>query len=150
MDIHYNDYLKADTYDIRYDNNNSDEYVALIPLNKSKFAGWCDLYSKEFYENLCPPQEDWIGYGPWDHYSMIISDYAKSLGVDYQQYLLKGETIWMYPSGPLLENGANGFTQYYRDRLKLNDIPSQRQSFEVKLPIYLNKGIELLKTKNIL
>jgi hypothetical protein len=26
----------------------------------------------------------------------------KSQGVDFQQYLIQGETIWMYPSGPLV------------------------------------------------
>jgi hypothetical protein len=56
----------------------------------------------------------------------------------------------MYPSGPLLENGANGFTQYYKDRLKTKDIPNQRVEFESNLPNYISKGVQKLKEKNIL
>lgn len=150
LNIPYSDYLNTDVYDLRYENKTSDEDINLKLLNKSKFAGWFDLYNKEFYEELCPVQDDWKGYGPWDYYSMMIADFVKHHEVDFQQYLLQGETIWMYPSGPLLKNGANGFTQYYRDRLKTNEIPNQRKEFESKLPEYINKGIESLKLKNII
>ena len=150
LNIPYSDYLNIDVYDLRYENKTSNEDINLKLLNKSKFAGWFDLYNKEFYEELCPVQDDWKGYGPWDYYSMMIADFVKHHEVDFQQYLLQGETIWMYPSGPLLKNGANGFTQYYRDRLKTNEIPNQRKEFESKLPEYINKGIESLKLKNII
>jgi hypothetical protein len=150
LTIPYSDYLKADIFDIRYNNKIDNQERYLEPLHKSKFAGWFDLYSKSFYEELCPVQKEWNGYGPWDYYSMVITNYCKSKGVDVQQYVLRGETIWMYPSGPLLENGANGFTQYYRDRLKTNDVPNQRKEFEAKLPEYIKKGINQLKEKNIL
>jgi hypothetical protein len=56
----------------------------------------------------------------------------------------------MYPSGPLLKDGADGFTKYYRNRLKTNNIPSQRVEFEAKMPEYINKSVLLLKEKNIL
>jgi hypothetical protein len=150
LDIPYSDYLKVDVFNIRFDNKNNNQEVGLKAIPKSKFAGWCDLYNKAFYEELCSVQEEWTGYGPWDYYSIMVSDFVKTQGVDYQQYLLQGETIWMYPSGPLLENRANGFTQYYRDRLKTNDVPNQRQEFESKLPEYIKKGINQLKEKNIL
>jgi hypothetical protein len=150
VNVPYSDYLKKDVYDLRYENKVSNEDINLKSLNKSKFAGWFDLYNKTFFEELCPVHDDWKGYGPWDYYSMMLSDFAKHNGADFQQYLLQGETIWMYPSGPLLKNGANGFTQYYRDRLKTNSVPNQRQEFEAKLPEYINKGIQSLKSKNII
>jgi hypothetical protein len=150
MNIPYSDYLKADTFDIRFNNKNDGQDIQLEALPKSKFAGWFDLYSKSFYEELCPVQKEWNGYGPWDYYSMVITDYCKSKGVDVQQYVLRGETIWMYPSGPLLENGANGFTKYYRDRLQTNNIPNQRKEFESNLQKYVSQGIEKLKEKNII
>lgn len=150
LSIPYTDYLNTDVFDIRYDNKTSNQEIQLESLSKSKFAGWFDLYSKSFYEELCPVQDDWNGYGPWDHYSILIADLAKAQGVDYQQYLLKGETIWMYPSGPLLEKGANGFTQYYRNRLKTNDVPNQRTTFEANIAEYINIGIEKLKDKNLI
>jgi hypothetical protein len=150
LDVPYSDYLKVDIFDIRYNNKIDNQERYLEPLHKSKFAGWFDLYSKSFYEELCPVQKEWNGYGPWDYYSMIITDYCKSKGVDVQQYVLRGETIWMYPSGPLLENGANGFTQYYRDRLKTNIVPNQREEFESKIEEYVNKTLIDLKNKNII
>lgn len=150
MNIPYSDYLKADVFDIRYNNKNSGQEIELAALPKSKFAGWFDLYNKAFYEDLCPTQEDWKGYGPWDYYSIMMSDFVKAHGLDYQQYLLRGETIWMYPSGPLLENGANGFTKYYRDRLKTNDVPNQRATFEANMQNYISKGIEQLKEKDLI
>jgi hypothetical protein len=150
LDVPYSDYLKVDIFDIRYNNKIDNQERYLEPLHKSKFAGWFDLYSKSFYEELCPVQKEWNGYGPWDYYSMVITDYCKSKGVDAQQYVLRGETIWMYPSGPLLENGANGFTQYYRDRLKTNIVPNQREEFESKIEEYVNKTLIDLKNKNII
>jgi hypothetical protein len=150
LDVPYSDYLKVDIFDIRYNNKIDNQERYLEPLHKSKFAGWFDLYSKSFYEELCPVQKEWNGYGPWDYYSMVITDYCKFKGVDVQQYVLRGETIWMYPSGPLLENGANGFTQYYRDRLKTNIIPNQREEFESKIKEYINNNIKSLIEKNIL
>lgn len=150
LNIPYSNYLEVDIFDIRYDNKTLGQEVKLDALPKSKFAGWFDLYNKAFYEELCPVQDEWVGYGPWDHYSMMISDFVKAQGVDYQQYLLRGETIWMYPSGPLLKDGANGFTRYYRDRLKTNDVPNQRTEFEGNLPKYIFTGIEKLKEKNII
>ena len=142
--------MKVDIFDVDYDNRNTVREKYLEPLHRSKFAGWFDLYNKAFYENLCPVQENWKGYGPWDHYSMIITDYCKNQQIDFQQYVLRGETIWMYPSGPLLENNADGFKKYYSDRLKTNDVPNQRQQFESNFQLYLNKGIQKLKEKGIL
>ena len=150
LDIPYSDYLEVDIFDIRFNNKNDNQEVGLKPIPKSKFAGWFDLYSKSFYEELCPVQEEWSGYGPWDHYSMIITDYCKSKGVDVQQYVLRGETIWMYPSGPLLENNNDGFTKYYRDRLKTHIIPNQREEFERNLEMYVNKTLTTLKNKNVI
>ena len=79
---------------------------------------------------------------------MLISQHAKQNGVDFQQYLLKGQTIFEYSVGPLKE--TNGFSQYYKDMLVLNDTPNQRKQFELKMVEYLNKGVQMLKQKNIL
>ena len=47
-------------------------------------------------------------------------------------------------------DNINGFTQYYRNLLVINELPNQRKEFEAKLPEYINKGIESLKLKNII
>jgi hypothetical protein len=148
INIPYSDYLEVDTINVCYSNDiNQERY--LEPLHRSKFAGWFDLYNKAFYEELCVVQDDWTGYGPWDHYSMVITDYCKSKGIDVQQYVLRGETTWIYPSGPLLKNNSNGFTKYYRDRLKINEVSNQRQQFEANFQTYINKGIQNLKEKGL-
>jgi FKBP-type peptidyl-prolyl cis-trans isomerase (trigger factor) len=74
----------------------------------------------------------------------------KLKGVDFQQYLLKGETIWMYSSGPLVEENINGFSKYYKDMLKINNVPNQREQFESKMQEYLQKGIQHLRNKKII
>ena len=151
VDISYDDYLKVDTFDIINDGKNSTDEVLLYPTQKSKWAGWFDLYNKAFYEELCPFLNEWKGYGPWDLYSLVITNTAKEYGVDFQQYLLKGETIWMYPSGPLLGENIDGFSKYYKDLLYLNKHKdNQRQIFESKLNDYLNTTFTQLKNKGIL
>ena len=151
MDIPYSDYLKVDTFDIINDRKNSTDEVLLSPTQKSKWAGWFDLYSKAFYEELCPFLDEWKGYGPWDLYSLIITNTVKQHGVDFQQYLLKGETIWMYPSGPLLGENIDGFSKYYKDFIHLNKYKNtQRQVFESKLNDYLNTTFTQLKDKGII
>jgi len=150
VSIPYSDYLKVDIFDVIHNNTHSDQEKSLYPTQKSKWAGWFDLYNKAFYEELCPFQEDWNGYGPWDWYSLIITNSIKQYGVDFQQYLLKGETIWMYSTGPLVGDNINGFSKYYKDLLKLNIIPDQRQQFENNMSLYINKTLQQLKDKNIL
>jgi hypothetical protein len=150
VNIPYSDYLEVDIFDVIHNNRYNEEEKSLHPTKKSKWAGWFDLYNKALYEELCPFQEDWKGYGPWDLYSLILTNHLKSQGVDFQQYLIQGETIWMYPSGPLAKNGLNGFAQYYKDFLQLNPIPNQRQEFESKLNEYLQRTINQLKTLKIL
>jgi hypothetical protein len=77
VNIPYSDYLKTDVFDIMYDSKMSTDGVSLYPTQKPKFAGWFDLYNKAFYEELCPFQEEWTGYGPWDLYSLIILNNIK-------------------------------------------------------------------------
>ena len=54
------------------------------------------VYNKALWEDLIPVHKDWFGYGPHDWYSMMLSEYAKQNGIDFQQYLLKGQTIFEY------------------------------------------------------
>jgi hypothetical protein len=147
VNIPYSDYLNVNVFDVDYNNKNNNQEKSLALINKNKFAGWFDLYSKSFYEELCPFQEEWKGYGPWDFYAILISRWVKEKGIDVQQYILRGETIWMYPSGPFL---TNNFSKYYKDLIVLNDIPNQRQNFESNMQLYLDKTMEDLRTKNII
>jgi len=151
LDIPYNEWENYDVYQIRHQLKLNNKDTSLIPVQKNKWAWWFDLYNKEFYENLCPVHDDWNGYGPWDWYSMMLSEYAKhNIGLDFQQYQLKGQTILDLSGGPLKDMG---FTSYYKKFLTLipNDAPpSQRDKFEARMQEYLSKGIKMLNEKNII
>ena len=147
LGVPYEEWNKADIFDIRSNMKNSEKSVTLETTMRSKWAGWFDLFNKEMYENLVPIQKNWNGYGPWDWYSLMITETCKKNGVDFQQYILRGQTIFEYPIGPLLDGG---YTKMYKDLLHLNEIPDQRKSFEFNMPQYINDGVKRLKEKGIL
>ena len=76
------------------------------------------------------------------------AEYAKNKGADFQQYLLRGQTIFEYPIGPLK---ARGFTGYYKDYFNIRvGTGEQRQQFEANMQSYLEKGIKHLQQKGII
>lgn len=145
-DIDYKDWDKLDVFDVRYFLKNIGEEIKLTPINIHKWAGWMDLYNKDTWINFWNIHNDWKGYGPSDWYTMILSQHAKSKGVDFQQYILENQLTCEYQIGPL----KNGFSKYYKDLLILNDIPNQRQVFESKIQEYLSIGFKYLTDKNII
>jgi hypothetical protein len=147
MSTPYNDWDKTDIFDIRWDSKTSTSDISLHPIQVSKWCNWFDIYNKEFYENMIPVLDEWKGYGPGDTYGMIISEHAKNKGVDFQQYVLEGQTIFEYPVGILKERN---FTSVYKDLIVTKSIPNQRQLFESKFQEYINKGINLLINKKII
>ena len=151
LDVPYSEWENYDVYKVRHQLKINNKDASLIPVQKSKWAWWFDLYNKEFYENLCPVHDDWNGYGPWDWYSMMLSEHAKhNMGLDFQQYLLKEQTILDLSGGPLKDMG---FTSYYKKFLTLipdDAPPTQRKVFESKMQQYLNEGIKQLELKKII
>jgi hypothetical protein len=150
LNVPYSDWDKADVYKTIHEIESNQSEISVIPTDKSKWAWWFDLYNKKFYEELCPVQSDWQGYGPWDWYSMMLSEKALSAGVDFRQYLLKGQTILDISTGFLKEMS---FSSYYIKFLTLipDYSPSvQRKIFESKMLEHLQKGFNLLKEKNII
>jgi hypothetical protein len=150
LSVPYSDWDKADVYKTIHEIESNQNEMSLVPVNKSKWAWWFDLYNKKFYEELCPVQSDWQGYGPWDWYSMMLSEKALNAGVNFQQYLLKGQTILDISTGFLKEMG---FSSYFTKFLTL--IPDyspnvQRKIFESKMLEHLQKGFNMLKEKNII
>ena len=144
--IKHKDWNNLDVYDIRnYQNTQQKSEIQLKLLNKHKWAGWCDLYNKkmwnEFYSN------DWEGYGAHDHYTMLLSQYVKNKGVDFQQYVLQNQMVCEYEIGPLINNNLSN---HYKKQIIMNDIPNQRDQFDKKIIQYLDKGIETLEQKGIL
>lgn len=144
--INYTEWNNIDVYDVRYKSKLSNNEVSLKSISPFKWAGWMDLYSKKFWEDFYVSHQDWNGYGPCDWYSMMLADYAKQQGLDFEQYLLENILTHEYPTGP----EKISYTNYYKDFIVLNDIPNQREAFEFKMKEYLQKGILELKEKNII
>jgi hypothetical protein len=147
LNISYKESNQLDIFDIRHKTKNQESNVYLTKVDSPKFAGWFDVFSKKFYEDLTPVHDDWSGYGPWDWYSMFLLSAVKDK-INFNQYLLRGQTVGDYWIGPLEE--VNGFSGYYKDFIKLNDIPNQRTNFEANMLDYVNKGIGMLKEKGII
>lgn len=112
--------------------NNFDNDVYVEQINQFKFAGWFDFYSKNFINKFATIPESWVGYGPWDLYSMILSYSFNSRSIDKKinQYVLRGKII----KGINNKYLENGISEYYRNRLKVKmDAKIQRKNIESKI-----------------
>lgn len=138
QDVPYSDWNKSDIFEIQ--SRVLDE-PTLQQISRFKYAGWFDLYSKDFME-LIPIPDDWKGYGPWDYYSMLISEMAVKNGIDIKEYVLRNQIIYEYH--PNKEDKSN-FADYYKDLLSLNKIENQRQLVESKFPYYIEQWIKTHK-----
>jgi hypothetical protein len=148
LDVPYAEWNATDVYDIRYNMKMDNEEIRLEPTQRSKWAWWLDLYNREFYEDFAPVQDDWYGYGPWDWWSLMLTEYAKSKGADFQEYVLRGQTIFEYPIGSLK---GKGFVSYYKDFMHMKgNAPQQREQFEANMQLYLERGIKHLQQKGII
>lgn len=148
LDVPYAEWNDTDVYDIRHNMKMDNEEIRLEPTQRSKWAWWLDLYNREFYEDFAPVQDDWYGYGPWDWWSLMLTEYAKSKGADFQEYVLRGQTIFEYPIGSLK---GKGFVSYYKDFMNMKgNAPQQRQRFEANMQLYLERGIKHLQNKKII
>jgi hypothetical protein len=73
---------------------------------------------------------------------MTVADICKGRGLDYQQYVLEGQTIY--------EHGKIDYTSFYRSRIILNNIPSQKDIFRENTGHYIQERINyLLNNKTI-
>jgi len=148
LNVPYDDWSKVDIFDIRYNLKTSEPSLSLYPTQRSKWAWWLDLYNKAFYEDFAPIQENMKGYGAWDWYTLMLTENAKLKGADFQEYLLRGQTIFEYPVGPLKKRG---FTGYYKDYFTIKVTPQdQRKIFESQMGDFLNVGMKNLYDKKII
>lgn len=145
INIPYSQCNEIDAFDLITQNTND---ISIVQTPDGKWAGWFDLYSKSFYEELCPIHNDWSGYGPWDWYSLILTNIAKQNKIDFKRYTVNGQVIGEYWTGALLEK--DGFSGYYKNFIVKNDIPNQREIFESNMELYVIKGIKMLQDKNII
>lgn len=117
-------------------------------INQFKWAGWLDLYNKNFHDTLIPSHPDWHGYGPWDFYGLHVCNIAKyNFNIDVAQYVLRNQIIFDKDIG-IFQNKKN--PSVYKKYLSLNTIPNQRVEFESKMEQYIRIWHENLKRNNIL
>jgi len=135
INVPYTDWNKSDIFEIQ-SRILGEPY--LYQTARFKYAGWFDLYSIDFME-LIPIPNDWKGYGPWDYYSMLVSDTAVQKGYNIKEYVLKNQIIFEYH--PDKEDKGN-FADYYKNMLVLNKIKNQRQVVEAKFPYYIEEWIK--------
>lgn len=144
---HYGWEKTTDIFDVdNYLHSTSDE-VSITPINQLKWAGWFDLYSKDFYEDLARIPDEWKGYGAWDYYGILISNYAKHKGLDFQQYCLEGQIVFEYSIGPLRTEDIHGFSNYYKDFLTRRDVSEQREQFNRNLDSFIQTKIKEIDEK---
>jgi hypothetical protein len=152
--IPYSQCYNIDIHKIRHDCLELD-----TPILKTspifKFAGWLDLYSKNFYEKLIPTLDEWKGYGPWDLYAMNVCGIAKSKGVDVEQYILENQVIWFKDVGCWQnkeEHAGHGKIRLiYKDFLSIKmGRQEQRSYIDTNIVQYLNQWVEYAKSNNII
>lgn len=136
QNIPYENWNKSDIFEIQ---SKVLGEPCLQQVTRFKYAGWFDLYSKDFVE-LIPIPDEWKGYGPWDYYSMLVSDIAVKKGYDIKEYVLRNQIIFEYHPN---KEDKNNFTDYYKNMLILNKIENQREVVESKFPYYIEQWIKL-------
>lgn len=132
------DFLSIDRYEAL---STVDRYpVELKKVQGIKYAGWLDLYSKEFYEELAPVPEEWVGYGQWDLYSMLVVTNLQRMRypLDFAQYKLTNvvTTSIEYSNWNYGEN-----RDVYKKRLMVKKVPDQREYYTEHMSQYLTRQI---------
>jgi hypothetical protein len=141
LDIDYKDWDKVKAMDAIAYINNINESPNLVPHTPFKWAGWFDLYSKSYVEELVPIMDEWKGYGPWDFFGMIVCDIASRNGIPIVQYVLENQLIAEYSLGD------KGFAHYYKDQIVRKEVPNQRQEMESRFPEYVDKWLTRMNLK---
>jgi len=123
--------------------------------DRFKFAGWFDLYNKNFYEKLVPTLKEWKGYGPWDLYAMNICNIASYNKIDVAQYVLKNQVIWFEDVGCWkneTEYGGDGKpkTSYRKFLSTKLSRKNQRAGIEQNMSYYINNWVEYAKNTKLI
>ena len=77
----------------------------------------------------------------------MVTEFVKIRGVKFQQYVMRGQTIFERPVGAFKDGG---YTKMYKDLMHINDVPNQREIFESNMKMYIDRGLKTLQEKGIL
>ena len=111
--IPHDEWYTADVFDIRaskkhkerlaMSDDNQDKIGLRVVKKYLKWTGWFDLYSKDLYEKIIAPPDDWKGYGPWDLFSMnVVADLYNDHKFKFLEFAIT-EKVAKYSTGPLTQ-----------------------------------------------
>ena len=129
----------TDVFDVDHYLHTSGDQVTVSPVEHLKWAGWFDLYNKDYYEDLARIPQEWKGYGGHDYYGMQVAHYARHIGLDFKQYKLENQIAFEYSVGPI-----NSLCEYYREFISIKNPSAQRESFAAATPRYVEERIQQL------
>jgi hypothetical protein len=148
IDGNYENWENQNIHEIIYKSEHLDGNIEIQKTPEFKWAGWFDLYNKNFYEDLVPCFDNWHGYGPWDFFGINVCNLAKQkFKVNVEEYVLKNQIIFDKDIG-IYQNKK--IQSPYKKYLYLNNIPNQRINFEQNLTNYIGQWINHAKNKNII
>ena len=107
--INFDDWWKIDTHKIQVIDEIEKYQKGKTNINfnyktaktKPKWAGWCDLYSKNLYENILKVPKEWKGYGSWDLFGMfMVSILNTNNNLKFIQ-IVSDTVVSKYSLGPL-------------------------------------------------
>jgi hypothetical protein len=116
----------------------------LVQVKYPKWAGWFDLYNKNMWNDFWVYHKDWSGYGACDYYTMLLAQHGLNYNIDFQQYMITNQMVYPYWANKDLID----FSSYYKNQLKLNEIPNQRDAFNQNMSRYLELGLKNLINNN--
>jgi len=147
-DAKYSNWDNQNINELIYFSENNNEEPYLEKINQFKWAGWFDLYNKNFFEKLVPSFDDWHGYGPWDYFGINVCNIAKyNFNTNVNQYVLRNQIVFDKDIG-IFQNKKN--PSPYKKYLCFNNIPNQRQVFESKINEYIYRWQEYAKINKII
>lgn len=134
--------------DIIYTAENFTDSPFVEKINELKWAGWCDIYNKNFYEKLVPCLKSWHGYGPWDFFGINVCTLAKQqFNINFNQYVLRNQVIFDKDIG-VFQNKK--IPNPYKKYISLYKIEDQRITFETNFNKSLQEWFEQAKNNNII
>ena len=160
----YDDWWKTDPLDVKVGEiigshkKSRIEFKFRQVTKTLKWAGWCDLYSKDLYEHILKTPKDWKGYGPWDLYSILsVVDLSNNYSLEFIQ-IVTNTTVTKFSLGPLNTtnkpaNTGNWLQSPIKNQLSLKDNTSKQNQriTDEKVEEYVRKNIEeIMKDKKLI
>jgi hypothetical protein len=135
LNVKFSNHDRIDVYAIELITENNLDNISIEAVKNNKWSGWFDLKSSNLVK-LFPPPENWIGYGQYDLYLMVLlSKYkASNINFDFQQYVIRNQVIGKYSN--------INFKNIYKKNLIFKNIKQySRDLLQANLEQVINKKL---------